>query len=218
MPKSTGRQDAVREPRQARSQKRVEQIFDASKQLILEKGCAALKMSDIAAAAEISIGSIYQYFPNKQAIVAALATHYLEVFREDAIKALGETPDDLDALWRTAMKLHDAYYRMHREDPVVRDIWMGSATDKALQEVIEHNQVQSVDLFFELSRHLFKPGQRKKIKRIFALFIDFGQIAVTRSVAMNDKDGERNNELTKELLSACWAGSVKPLALAGKRR
>lgn len=214
MAKSTRRQDAVREPRQARSQQRVEQILHACKTLILEKGCAALKMNDIGATAGISVGSIYQYFPNKQAIVAALAAHYLDVFREHAVTVLSETPDDIDALWCTAMELHDAYYRLHREDPVVRDIWMGSSTDKALQDINEQDRVQSLELFFDLSKHLFKPSQREKVKQMLTLFFDFGQTAITRSVAMTEEEGERNIALTKELLSSCWAGSVRPLALA----
>ena len=218
MTKSKGRQDAIRAPRQARSQQRVELILQACKQLISEKGCAALKMSDIATTAGVSVGSIYQYFPNKQAIVAALATHFLEVFRADARKVLAETPDDIDALWETAMDLHHAYYRLHREDPVVRDIWMGSATDKTLQDVSEQDRVQSLELFFEMSMHLFKPSQRDKVKRMLALFIDFGQTAVVRSVAMTEEEGARNIELAWELLSSCWAGSVRPLALAAKKR
>ena len=216
MSKSSGRQEAIRAPQQQRSQQRVAQIFEACKQLIAEKGCAALKMSDIAATAEISIGSIYQYFPNKQAIVAALATHYQDAFRTDAAKVLREAPDNIDALWHTALDLHDEYYKMHREDPVVRDIWMGSATDKTLQDVGEQDREQSAQLFFELSHHLFKPSEHERLRRMLAVFIDFGQTAINRSVAMPEEEGARYFELSKELLSSCWAGSVRPLALADK--
>ena len=90
---------------------------------------------------------------------------------------------------------------------------MGSATDKTLQDVNEQDRIQSLELFFELSNHLFKPSQREKVRQMFALFIDFSQTAVARSVAMNEEDGERYIQLSKELLSSCWAGSVRPMAL-----
>ena len=217
MSKSGGRQEPIRAPQQQRSQQRVAQIFEACKQLIAEKGCAALKMSDIAATADISIGSIYQYFPNKRAIVAALATHYQDAFRADAVEVLNsEAPDNIDALWHTTLALHDAYYKMHRDDPVVRDIWMGSATDKTLQDVSEQDRELSAQLFFELSRHLFKPSEHERLRRMLAVFIDFGQTAINRSVAMPEEEGARYFELSKELLSSCWAGSVRPLALPDK--
>jgi len=92
MPNPSNRQDVIRAPVQARSQQRVEQILDASKALILEHGCAGLKMSDIATTAGISIASIYQYYPNKQAIIAALATHYLEMFRAHVSKLWKNRP------------------------------------------------------------------------------------------------------------------------------
>lgn len=216
MSKSNGRQEAIRTPQQQRSQQRVVQIFEACKQLIAEKGCAALKMSDIAATADISIGSIYQYFPNKQAIVAALATHYQDAFRADAVKVLSEAPDNIDALWSTTLALLDAYYKMHREDPVVRDIWMGSATDKTLQDVSEQDRELSAQLFFELSQHLFKPSEHERLRCMLAMFVDFGQTAINRSVGMPEEEGARYFELSKELLSSCWAGSVRPIALAEK--
>jgi AcrR family transcriptional regulator len=217
MAKTRKRQDAIREPQQQRSQQRVELILEVCKQLISEKGCAALKMGDIAAAADISIGSIYQYFPNKRAIIEALATHYLDQFRAQSLTMLGEAPDDLEALWNIAMDIHEANYRMHREDPVVRDIWMGSATDKSLQDISEQDRVTTVDEVFELAQHLFKPGKHEEVKEMLSLFLDFGQISVTRAVELDEAAGRRKIEMAKDLLSSCWQGSVMPLAKARKR-
>jgi AcrR family transcriptional regulator len=218
MTNTNKRREAIRHPQQARSQQRVEQILDACKQLIAEKGCAGLKMGDIAATAEISIASIYQYFPNKQAIITALATHYLEAFRINALNTLSEAPDDLDELWQRSMEIQESYYRMHREDPVVRDIWKGMATDKSLQDVNELDRITSIELFFEVAEHLFKPSKRAQVKQTLELFLDFTQVAVARAVELDEAAGRQKIELTKQMLSACWESSIKPHALAAKKR
>ncbi len=59
-----------RRPRQKRSQRRVASILDAAAELLEEVGYRALTTNAIAAKAGTSIGSIYQFFPNKNAVVA----------------------------------------------------------------------------------------------------------------------------------------------------
>ncbi|MFT6303451.1 MAG: AcrR family transcriptional regulator [Granulosicoccus sp.] len=75
----SSRLDPVHKPQQVRSEQRVQQILDGAKAHILNSGCAALTMTDIARNAQISTSSIYQYFPNKEAIVTSLAQRYLDL-------------------------------------------------------------------------------------------------------------------------------------------
>ncbi|MFN8531156.1 MAG: TetR/AcrR family transcriptional regulator [Anaerolineae bacterium] len=75
MPKDTPMR---RTPRQQRSQKRVEIILNAAAQLVTEMGYEAMTTSAIAEQAGTSIGSLYQFFPHKDAVLHALAQRYLE--------------------------------------------------------------------------------------------------------------------------------------------
>ena len=59
-------------PRQARSAATVEAILDASAHILERGGLEALNTNAIAERAGVSIGSLYQYFPGKDAILAAL--------------------------------------------------------------------------------------------------------------------------------------------------
>ncbi len=68
---------ARRTPMQQRSQKRVEVILTAAAALIAEVGYEAVTTSAIAERAGTSVGSLYQFFPNKDAILHALAQNYL---------------------------------------------------------------------------------------------------------------------------------------------
>jgi AcrR family transcriptional regulator len=74
-PKSTGMR---RQPRQARSQERVSQILDVAEQMFIAEGYATATTNAIATRAKVPIGSLYQFFPDKAAIVQALAVRYAE--------------------------------------------------------------------------------------------------------------------------------------------
>ena len=65
-----------RAPRRARGQQRVTRILDAAEQLFAEVGYDAATTNEIAARAHASIGSLYQFFPNKEAILHAVAERY----------------------------------------------------------------------------------------------------------------------------------------------
>jgi AcrR family transcriptional regulator len=61
-----------RTPAQARSLEKVELILEAATRIIDRDGLTALSTNRVAEIAGVSIGTLYQYFPNKQAILAAL--------------------------------------------------------------------------------------------------------------------------------------------------
>jgi AcrR family transcriptional regulator len=68
-------------PQQARSQLMVERILDAAQRQLKEEGAKGLTTTAIAKRAGLSAGSLYQYFPNKEAIVLALFRRWLTAFR-----------------------------------------------------------------------------------------------------------------------------------------
>ena len=70
-----------RTPRQVRSQKRVAAILDAAAELLEEVGYATLTTNAIAARARTSIGSLYQFFPNKEAVVSELVREFRQEVR-----------------------------------------------------------------------------------------------------------------------------------------
>src|SRR5689334_10513065 len=71
-----------RRPRQARAQATVEAIVKATARVLVEEGYDRASTNRIAHAAGVSIGSLYQYFPSKEALVAALVEHHQERMRD----------------------------------------------------------------------------------------------------------------------------------------
>lgn len=88
-PASTeGEGRSAREPRQSRGQKRVEEILDAAESVIAEQGLDAATTNAIAERAGASVGSLYHFFPSKDAIVQALAMRFSAISEELNARAM----------------------------------------------------------------------------------------------------------------------------------
>jgi AcrR family transcriptional regulator len=67
----------IRMPVQARSAYTVEAIFEATIQVLVQGGIQALTTTKVADRAGVSVGTLYQYFPNKNALLAAALERHL---------------------------------------------------------------------------------------------------------------------------------------------
>ena len=67
-------------PRQARARVTIDAIVEASTQLLLERGYDRFTTARAAERAGVSVGSLYQYFPNKAALAAAVIDRACEAF------------------------------------------------------------------------------------------------------------------------------------------
>lgn len=106
-------------PRQQRSQALFDAILEASAQVLVERGYAGTNTNLIAEQAGVSVGSLYQYFPNKEALVAALHERHAENVESVIITAL-ETTTTLDLSERLTVivqgwiDLHQQTQALHR--------------------------------------------------------------------------------------------------------
>lgn len=123
-----------KEPTQQRSKERVERMLAAAMELIALRGSDAMKMGEVAERAGVSIGSLYQFFPDKSAIIRALAERHTAEGRACIDEALGQigTRDDLLTAFAD---LVDAYYNVFLASPVARDVWSGMQADAELREI-----------------------------------------------------------------------------------
>lgn len=81
-----------RTPRQPRSEATVEAILEAAFQLLERGGVAALTTNHIAERAGVSVGTLYQYFRGKQAILAALAQRQAGAARDRIARIVIDGP------------------------------------------------------------------------------------------------------------------------------
>jgi AcrR family transcriptional regulator len=73
-----------------RAQDRPDEILDAALALFTDRGFAATKVDDVAAAAGLSKGAIYLYFPSKEALVEALVRRAMGPVADLAVTRLSE--------------------------------------------------------------------------------------------------------------------------------
>src|SRR5437016_906609 len=69
---------ARKQPVQARSEATVSAIFEATVQVLLGVGYRKMTTTRVAERAGVSVGTLYQYFPNRRALIAAVIERYLE--------------------------------------------------------------------------------------------------------------------------------------------
>lgn len=106
-----------KEPRQARSRATVEVIVRAGARVLADRGWAGFTTNEVAEVAGVSIGSIYQYFPDKLVLVDAIRRHHLDDVLGVLRKAgqgvsLDQLIDDLVDGMVAAHSLHPALHRV----------------------------------------------------------------------------------------------------------
>ncbi|MFE3675657.1 TetR family transcriptional regulator [Streptomyces griseus] len=86
-------------PVQKRSLERFERLLDACAELLDEVGYSALTTKEVARRAEVPIGTLYQFFSDREGLVGALATRNLESFLGRVTERLErEAPDGIAGL------------------------------------------------------------------------------------------------------------------------
>ena len=108
-----------RRPQQERSRETRERILAAAAHVFSTHGYSAGTTNRIAATADLSIGSLYQYFPNKDSILVELTRAHLVAGSQHVFERFGaDVPDGLEAKLRVAVEAmlenHASAHRLHQ--------------------------------------------------------------------------------------------------------
>jgi AcrR family transcriptional regulator len=109
-----------RVPVQGRSVARVARMLDACAELVDEIGYEALTTTLLAERAGVAIGSIYQFFPDKRAVVQALTLRNLEAYLDRLAARFTNT--EFSQWWDGVDAAIDEYIAMHRDVPGFRTL------------------------------------------------------------------------------------------------
>ena len=104
---------AVAARRERERTARREAILDAAEELVASEGYHGLRMDAVAEAVELSKGTLYLYFQNKDALSAAVATRFIDTFIPFVERALEGVGSGLEAIGA----LLQAQYRFTQENP-----------------------------------------------------------------------------------------------------
>jgi AcrR family transcriptional regulator len=188
-------------PRQARSRATVDAILEAVAYILARDGYAGLTTNRVAERAGVNIASLYQFFPNKAALITELQRRHVEESRAAADKAVAAArhrgiPDIMAAFVRSALASHAVNPTLHRvfaEELPGR--WMRDVVALAPDPV----QVQLEEWLRELGR---PPADAERI----AWMLRTVSRAVIHDAIMERPEDLRSGRLAKELenLLCCY--------------
>jgi AcrR family transcriptional regulator len=177
-------------PRQERSRQRVEAILDAARELVVEGGSDAMRMSDIAQRAGVPIGSVYQYFPDKPAILRELALRVMTRVRGQVVELMSGVRDADDALARIDLLL-TGYYALFLAEPDARDILAATQSDKDLQELDLQDSRANAAIISAALRPLAPPEHGQRIDDASLVLTHLSGAAGRLAMAAGPETGER---------------------------
>jgi AcrR family transcriptional regulator len=108
---------ARKPPRQDRSKTTVETILEAAIDLLGTKGYARTSTNRIAARAGVSVGSLYQYFPHKDAIVAAIFERHAQGIERVVTEAMIDLRREDVPVREAIRRMLEAFRALHDADP-----------------------------------------------------------------------------------------------------
>ncbi|MBQ0953005.1 TetR/AcrR family transcriptional regulator [Streptomyces coelicoflavus] len=141
-----------RKPRQVRAELTRERILTAAAHIFAEHGYAAGTTNRIAEHARMSIGSLYQYFPNKDAILAELLVRHIDRGAWTGAEELDLTPGSLKETVRALVR--DAIDH-HRDDPQLLRIMIEEAlaSSELIEAIERHGKERVSQVRGLLARH-----------------------------------------------------------------
>lgn len=145
-------------PRQTRSAATVEAIFEATIQVLLTVGASRLTTTRVAERAGVSVGTMYQYFPHKQALLYAVLQQHLEELADSVESAcldlhgrpLAELSDGLVKSYLHAKTCHiDASRALYGAASELDAADLGEALSRRINAAIRALLASASDASFE---------------------------------------------------------------------
>jgi AcrR family transcriptional regulator len=143
----------------------VEQIVESTKAILRKHGPSALTTAAIAKHAGIPVGSIYQYFPNKTAIVTLLYDRYLANVRQVTRETMAEKPDRRTPRQKVR-NLLEKMQSTEQEGDLQLAFQKAMATMPELVELENQHLEVMRDMGADYLKALGSPWNRPKLRRL----------------------------------------------------
>ncbi|WP_145806326.1 TetR/AcrR family transcriptional regulator [Kribbella amoyensis] len=176
-----------RTPTQDRANRQVERILDAACAEVVERGYDAASTSSIAKRAEIAVGSVYRYFPDKRTLIQAIERRNQHRYTEAVRARLADVQD-----WRQAVEVTlETFREMHRTDPGFRAVVLSGLGDPELEATPGEFDDQHAGEFAELLSRRFGAEDSKDFRLTVTLTITMGEALAHLADRLPDEDAER---------------------------
>ncbi|WP_050419686.1 TetR/AcrR family transcriptional regulator [Bradyrhizobium tropiciagri] len=192
-------------PTQQRSRERFERILACATEIMAEKGSEAFRMSDIVERSGVAFGSLYQYFPDKAAIIGTLAERHNAVGRDCVRRDLAAVTAPRD-LHPALCRIVDSYCEMFMREPVMRDIWQATQADRALQKLDADDMAVLAGLLSDAIRRVAPGVPAATLATFSALTMTLIAAAVRHAITLPPKKARQVLTQFKTMLPDDLAG------------
>jgi AcrR family transcriptional regulator len=159
-------------PSQQRSRRTVECILDAAARIFHEQGYAGATTNDIADEAGVSVGSLYQYFPNKDALLVALTRRHIESTTTGLVDLMSELSPE-QGFGPIIQTVVDFLVAQHDLDDLHLLVMHEAPRTHEITIELDRARSQIVDLTAELLRdRIADARQRALIARMVVATVD----------------------------------------------
>ena len=172
---------------QARSRERLRRVLDAADEVLAAEGTDAFTTTRVAELAGVSIGSVYRFFPDKEAIVEALAVQYWSDF-EDLVSGVAEA-DEAGPLDDPVGAVVDVLVAGFRARPGFLGLWFGGLRTERVREATRPTRTAiAVSIERILHRH-WPNASRRTCARVSEMAVLAGD-GLLREAFRRDRRGD----------------------------
>ena len=191
------------EPVQARSAARLSALLDAAAAIVDEIGYERITTAMVAERAGASIGTVYRYFPDRIAVLQALAARNLERVLENTTTAL---LDERHENWMSAMGASfDVLVDAYRTEPGFRGIRVGDVLD--LRPALHDRTFNSIvaDRYLDTLIQRFGFTDSPQLRFRFETAIEISDALATRAFARDPQGDEAFLAASREVVGQMLA-------------
>ena len=186
-----------KKPVQSRSQATVRVLLEATAQVLVQEGYDRTSTNRVAQVAGVSIGTLYQYFPNKEALVAALVDVHAERMRATFTQMLEDLSQaDLAVAVRTMIR---AIMEAHRIEPKLHQVVM-----EQLPRVGGRERIAEFDRFCEAVVETWLSMNARQVRprnhRLAAFILTESVQGIVHGAVLAGAGFIRNDELEAEVV------------------
>jgi AcrR family transcriptional regulator len=179
-----------RTPNQARSRETLQTVLRATADAIERDGLDRLTTRRVAALAGISVGALYEYFPNKQAIVYALVTDWMErVFTvlDELHPERGGSPDILSYLGNQI----DHIAQLYRDQPALGTLIAMVSSVPELHDAVRGHDERLAGSVTSALKHFAPQADLSDIKSAARTIAIIADDILCEAIAHNAPDADR---------------------------
>ena len=185
-----------KKPRQQRSQATVDAILDATARVLCSIGYDRASTNRIALAAGVSVGSLYQYFPSKEALVAALAARHMATMTALVRSKLAEVANaPMPVAVRTMI---DAMFEAHGVDPRLHKVLIEEVPRIGRLENLRHVERETEGLVAIMLESRKAELRRTNVETMALLLVTVVE-AATHAAVLAELEPARSRAVADEL-------------------